>query len=110
MAIDIEAYYQSYRNMILNRCRVLVKDEQKAFDIMHDTFVQLAIHQARLEDRAPAIVTEEPGGAKVINIMDALKKSVQQGRGTAAKSRTKKTASSRVSAKKTTRGHKRKSA
>ena len=25
--------------------------------------------QAKLEDRAPDIVTEEPGGAKVINIM-----------------------------------------
>ena len=54
MAIDIEAYYQSYQKMILNRCRLLVKDEQKAFDILHDTFVQLTRHQARLEDRAPA--------------------------------------------------------
>ncbi len=37
--------------------------------------------QAKLEDRAPEIVTEMPGSAKVINIMDALKKSVQQGKG-----------------------------
>jgi DNA end-binding protein Ku len=36
---------------------------------------------AKLEDRAPEIVTELPGSAKVINIMDALKKSVQQGKG-----------------------------
>ena len=36
---------------------------------------------AKLEDRAPEIVTEAPGTAKVINIMDALKKSVQQGKG-----------------------------
>jgi DNA end-binding protein Ku len=40
---------------------------------------------AKLEDRAPEIVTEVPGTAKVINIMDALKKSVQQGKGAAAK-------------------------
>jgi DNA end-binding protein Ku len=39
---------------------------------------------AKLEDRAPEIVTEMPGSAKVINIMDALKKSVQQGKGGAA--------------------------
>ena len=38
---------------------------------------------AKLEDRAPEIVTEMPGSAKVINIMDALKKSVQQGKGAA---------------------------
>jgi DNA end-binding protein Ku len=39
---------------------------------------------AKLEDRAPEIVTEMPGTAKVINIMDALKKSVQQGKGAAS--------------------------
>jgi DNA end-binding protein Ku len=33
---------------------------------------------AKLEHRKPAIVTGEPGTAKVINIMDALKKSVKQ--------------------------------
>jgi DNA end-binding protein Ku len=66
--------------------------------------------QAKLEDRAPDIVTEEPGGAKVINIMDALKKSVQQGKGSAAgKAGGKKPAASR-SSKKTARTPKRKSA
>ena len=66
--------------------------------------------QAKLEDRAPEIVTEEPGGAKVINIMDALKKSVGKSKGTSTKSRAKKAAPSRSSAKKTTRSPKRKSA
>ena len=33
---------------------------------------------AKLEHRAPSIVTGEPGTAKIINIMDALKKSVKQ--------------------------------
>lgn len=33
---------------------------------------------AKIEHRAPAVVTGEPGTAKVINIMDALKKSVKQ--------------------------------
>ncbi len=66
--------------------------------------------QAKLEDRAPDIVTEEPGGAKVINIMDALKKSVRQGKGSAAKPGDKKAASPRGAAKKTARAPKRKSA
>jgi DNA end-binding protein Ku len=66
--------------------------------------------QAKLEDRAPEIVTEEPGVAKVINIMDALKRSVQQGKGNTTKSRAKKATSSRSSAKKTARSAKRKSA
>jgi DNA end-binding protein Ku len=67
--------------------------------------------QAKLEDRAPEIVTAEPGGAKVINIMDALKKSVQQGKsgGRATKAPAKKASSSR-STKKTARTAKRKSA
>ena len=36
---------------------------------------------AKIEHRAPEIVTEQAPTAKVINIMDALKKSVQQDRG-----------------------------
>jgi DNA end-binding protein Ku len=57
---------------------------------------------AKLEHRKPEIV-EVPGTAKVINIMDALKKSVQQGKGAA----TGKTAAKRTaarSAKKATKG------
>lgn len=65
--------------------------------------------QAKLEDRAPEIVTEEPGGAKVINIMDALKKSVQAGKGKPTKASAKKSTASR-STKKTGRTTKRKSA
>jgi DNA end-binding protein Ku len=65
---------------------------------------------AKLEDRAPEIVTELPGSAKVINIMDALKKSVQQGKG-AGKTAAKRGASARSSSKKAAKGApKRKSA
>jgi DNA end-binding protein Ku len=65
--------------------------------------------QAKLEDRAPEIVTEMPGSAKVINIMDALKKSVGQGKGAAAKAQGKRGAAAR--GKKTAKGAaKRKSA
>ncbi len=55
---------------------------------------------AKLEHRAPEIVTEMPGTAKVINIMDALKKSVQQGKGAAGgKAAAKRGASSKKAAK-----------
>jgi DNA end-binding protein Ku len=68
--------------------------------------------QAKLQHRKPEIVTEEPSGAKIINIMDALKKSVQQGKAaSSAKTGGKKSASSRSTAgKKTARTQKRKSA
>jgi DNA end-binding protein Ku len=50
---------------------------------------------AKLEHRKPEIVTEVPGTAKVINIMDALKKSVRQGKGgPAAKGAAKRGAAS----------------
>ena len=84
------------------------KFEPQQFKDEYTEAVWELIH-AKLENRAPEIVTEEPGGAKVINIMDALKKSVQQGKGSAAKSGGKKT-SSRSPAKKSTRAPKRKSA
>jgi DNA end-binding protein Ku len=69
--------------------------------------------QAKLEHRAPEIVTEMPASAKVINIMDALKKSVKQGKLAGAKETAKRgTASARSgNGKKAARGTpKRKSA
>jgi DNA end-binding protein Ku len=83
------------------------KFEPAQFKDEYSEAVWELIH-AKLENRAPDIVTEEPGGAKIINIMDALKKSVQQGKGSSAKSTGKKASSSR--SKKTARSPKRKSA
>jgi len=84
------------------------KFEPQQFKDEYTEAVWELIH-AKLENRAPEIVTEEPGGAKIINIMDALKKSVKQGKAPAAKASGKKASSSR-STKKTTRAPKRKSA
>jgi len=55
--------------------------------------------QAKLEDRAPEIVTEMPGSAKVINIMDALKRSVGQGKGAKAQGKRGTAARGRKTAK-----------
>ena len=54
---------------------------------------------AKIEHRAPEIVTEQAPTAKVINIMDALKKSVRQGKGAHARTGA---AAARASAAKTT--------
>src|SRR5215831_17250968 len=60
--------------------------------------------KAKLEHRRPEIV-EVPGTAKVINIMDALKKSVQQGKGAApGKTVAKRAAASARSTKKAAKG------
>jgi DNA end-binding protein Ku len=69
---------------------------------------------AKIEHRAPTVETGEAPTAKVINIMDALKKSVKaQGKQAAAptKAQGKRAAASRSAAKKTSRATpKRKSA
>jgi DNA end-binding protein Ku len=68
---------------------------------------------AKIEHRAPTVETGEAPTAKVINIMDALKKSVKaQGKGAApSKAQGKRAAASRSAAKKTSRATpKRKSA
>jgi DNA end-binding protein Ku len=80
------------------------KFEPEQFRDEYSEAVWELIH-AKLEHRAPEIITEVPT-AKVINIMDALKKSVQQGKGAAPKAAAKRAAP----AKKTARTQKRKSA
>ena len=66
---------------------------------------------AKIENRAPEIVEAGPPTAKVINIMDALKKSVQQGTGgAAAKSAAKRGAASARSKKTAKAAPRRKSA
>jgi len=88
------------------------KFEPDQFKDQYNEAVWELIH-AKLEKRAPEIVTEQPGTAKVINIMDALKKSVQQGKGGApSKTAAKRgAASAKSSGKKTAKSTpKRKSA
>ncbi|MEZ4449987.1 MAG: sigma factor [Nannocystaceae bacterium] len=51
MAINVEETYRRYGPMVLRRCRQLLRDEGLALDCMHDVFVNLLIHQGRLEER-----------------------------------------------------------
>jgi len=52
MGIDVEAAYARYGPMVLRRCRRLLRDEERAVDAMHDTFVRLIRNERRLDDHA----------------------------------------------------------
>lgn len=54
MAIEVEAFYRRYGPMVLRRCRRLLGHEEDALDAMHDVFVQVLRHEARLTDQAPS--------------------------------------------------------
>lgn len=54
MAVDVDSYYREHGAMVLRRCRKLLRDEEKAVDAMHDTFVNLLKAEDRLADEAPA--------------------------------------------------------
>lgn len=82
------------------------KFEPEQFKDEYAEAVWELIH-AKIENRAPEIVTAEAPSAKVINIMDALKKSVQQGKRTPAAA---KTAKRGATTKKPAKAPKRKSA
>jgi DNA end-binding protein Ku len=99
----------------LDLAKELIKRKSGKFDPeqFKDEYTEAVweLINAKLEHRKPEIVTEAPT-AKVINIMDALKKSVQQGKAAApAKTAAKRgAASARGGAKKAARTPKRKSA
>lgn len=99
----------------LGLAKELVKRKSGKFEPerMKDEYAEAVweLINAKIEKRAPEIVTAEAPSAKVINIMDALKKSVQQGKGAAAsKSAGSKPATKRGAAKKAVKTPKRKSA
>ena len=54
MLTDIEAYYRSYKPMVLSRCRCMLQDEELALDAMQDTFVRVIHHKKRLNMDAPS--------------------------------------------------------
>lgn len=52
MGIEIDSCYRRYGPMVLRRCRRLLSDPEKAEDAMQDVFVQLLLHQERLQETA----------------------------------------------------------
>jgi RNA polymerase sigma-70 factor (ECF subfamily) len=54
MKPDVASLYERYGPMVLRRCRKLLRDEARAVDALHDVFVLVLRHQARLDVEAPS--------------------------------------------------------
>lgn len=54
MSIDVEDCYRRYGPMVLRRCRRILRDEERAVDAMHDTFVRLLRNERRLTGDSPS--------------------------------------------------------
>ena len=52
--IDVEACYTHYGPMVLRRCRKMLKDEQTAYDAMHDVFLRVLKSRERLTGEHPS--------------------------------------------------------
>lgn len=48
MSVDVEELYRRFGPMVLRRCRHLLRDEERAVDAMHDTFVKV-LRQGELD-------------------------------------------------------------
>lgn len=52
--IDTEAYYVRYGPMVLRRCRRMLRDEQSAYDAMHEVFLRILNNRNRLTGDHPS--------------------------------------------------------
>lgn len=52
--IDIESYYVRYGPMVLRRCRRMLKNEQSAYDVMHEVFLKVLSNKNRLTGEYPS--------------------------------------------------------
>ena len=52
--IDIESFYIHYGPMVLRRCRRMLKNEQSAYDAMHEVFLKILSNQNRLTGEYPS--------------------------------------------------------
>lgn len=52
--IDIESFYIRYGPMVLRRCRTMLKNEQSAYDAMHEVFLKILSNQNRLTGTYPS--------------------------------------------------------
>ena len=52
--IDIESFYVQYGPMVLRRCRRMLKNEQSAYDAMHEVFLKVVSNQNRLTGAYPS--------------------------------------------------------
>jgi len=51
---DIEEYYTRYGPMVLRRCRLLLRDEDRALDAMQEVFAKVLTQKIRLKNLFPS--------------------------------------------------------
>jgi RNA polymerase sigma-70 factor, ECF subfamily len=54
MSIDIRAWYERFGPMVHRRCKVLLRDDEEATEVMQDVFVEVLRRGGRLEVDAPS--------------------------------------------------------
>jgi RNA polymerase sigma-70 factor (ECF subfamily) len=52
--IDIESFYVRFGPMVLRRCRRMLKNEQSAYDAMHEVFLKILSNKNRLSGEYPS--------------------------------------------------------
>jgi RNA polymerase sigma-70 factor (ECF subfamily) len=52
--LDVEWLYERYGPMVVRRCRRLLRDEEEAWDVSQDVFVQLLRRRASLDGEHPS--------------------------------------------------------
>ena len=60
--------------MVLRRCRALLADEERARDAMHDVFVQVLLHEHRLEGRSPSSLLYRIATNVCLNMIRTVKR------------------------------------
>ena len=77
MAVDIEEFYTKYGPMVMRRCRMLLRNEEKALDAMQDVFVRILRREKSLRDTAPSSLLYTTATNVCLNIIrDERRRSV----------------------------------
>lgn len=74
MSFDVEECYRRYGPMVLRRCRRLLREEERAVDAMHDTFVRVLKNKDRLEQTSPASLLYRIATNVCLNQLRTLKR------------------------------------
>lgn len=69
MRVDVDSLYRAHGARVLRRCRRLLRDEERAVDAMHDTFVNLLRAGDRVDDRAPASLLMRVATRVCLNVL-----------------------------------------
>lgn len=74
MAVNVEELYRRYGPMVLRRCRQLLRNEERAYDAMQDTFVRVLRYQDKLHGTAPSSLLYRIATNVCLNILRSLQR------------------------------------